>query len=216
VSTALRIYGPAREWCKYSYDAFEDNPYHPRVAEKVVGLAFLSMVAAWEEFIEELFIRYLSGAASEAQFAPRPMIGLCKSRGHSLQVLSALAKPHDAHLRWADMAWVKDLASIYFEDGAPFWLISGRFEERLKDAQVIRNRVAHHSRKARLRFKRIANKLRGAPDTAPLPTGYSPGLLLTEDPTGAFDTAWVQQQSSDDLFVAFAHMYLALADLLAP
>jgi hypothetical protein len=50
--TSLRIYHPAREWMRYSYESFGENPYQPRVAQKVVGLAFLSAVAAWEQFVE--------------------------------------------------------------------------------------------------------------------------------------------------------------------
>ena len=39
LNTSLRIYHPARGWMRYTYESFDENPYQPRVAQKVVGFA---------------------------------------------------------------------------------------------------------------------------------------------------------------------------------
>lgn len=43
LETSIRIYGPAREMCKYDFESFGETTYQPTVAAKVVGLAFLGV-----------------------------------------------------------------------------------------------------------------------------------------------------------------------------
>jgi hypothetical protein len=71
LSTAFRIYGPVREDCIWSYESINESSFHPRVASKIVGLSFLSIVSAWEEYLEGSFLRYMAGAKSESGYSPR-------------------------------------------------------------------------------------------------------------------------------------------------
>jgi hypothetical protein len=149
---------------RYTYESFEENPYQPRVAQKVVGLAFLSAVAAWEQFVEHVFLGYMAGATSGSGYSPRLALGPCRNRAHALRVLGA-SSGGDANrsLRWSDWNWVIHAGCVFFRSGEPFTRLSALTAARLRDSQAIRNRVAHDSAKARRQFKRCVNALEGRP-----------------------------------------------------
>ena len=220
--TAQRIYQPARIWMKYTYESFDENPYQPRVAQKVVGLAFLSCVSYWEQYLEDIFLAYMCGAKDVEGNGPQLLLGPCRSRSHALQILGAANGPGDPSrsLRWSDFKWVKHVASLFFKDGKPFTDVENEVVARLFDANDIRNRVAHDSAKARLQFKRVANRLRGFDVSTPLPRGFSPGeLLATVAPPDSFGKLqWLASDDHhwDDIFENFIMMYFNLAEFLTP
>jgi hypothetical protein len=41
---------------------------HPEHCRRVVKLAFLGLVSAWEEFLEQSFVRYLAGATADNDY----------------------------------------------------------------------------------------------------------------------------------------------------
>jgi len=219
--TSLRIYHPAREWMLYSYESFEENPYQPRVAQKVVGLAFLSAVAAWEQFVEHVFFGYMAGAASGSGYSPVLLLGPCKNRSHALCVLGAASGGEPTRtLRWNDWAWVTHVARVFFRSGEPFSLLDAVSVARLRDAQVVRNRVAHDSTKARHQFKRCVNALEGEAVDKALPRGFSPGeFLANEVPPGCFSSFTVYpaaQHMWGDFFECFASMFFEASVVLSP
>lgn len=222
VDTAFRIYGPAREWCKWNYESINETPYQPLVAAKVVSLSFLSVVAAWDEFVEESFFRYLCGTKASSGFSPKLRIGPCKNLTHAQQALSGSINIKEGfrQLRWSDYAWVIKVASIFFEKGKPYSSVTDRFKERLKDAQIIRNRVAHNSLRSKKQFKKIANKFLKKDLDASLPKGFSPGLLLVcQYPENIFSSNWLDEKDQiywGDIFEAYMSMYAGLVELIVP
>jgi hypothetical protein len=221
LSTAFRIYGPVREDCIWSYESINESSFHPRVASKIVGLSFLSIVSAWEEYLEGSFLRYMAGAKSESGYSPRLRIGPANSTTQAMSVLAGTANQNEAmrSMRWSDFDWVLAKAHVFFHRGEPYSLVSGRFLERLKDAQIIRNRVAHSSARARSQFKAIANRSIGAPKETPLAFGFSPGrYLIYQKPHIVFDEAWVDSKECQwpDIFECYVHMYIELAHGITP
>lgn len=221
VVSAFRIYAPLRSNCIWDYDSINDGPFHPRVASKIVGLAFLSMVSAWEEFAEQLFYRYMIGGATESGYAPKLRLGPCDSIRHAIEVLSGSSRHSDRFGKWNDFAWVLEKASIFFVKGTPFSAVPTLFRERLSDAQIVRNRVAHSSAKARAQFRRLANRTMGSAEDSRLPRGFSPGrLLIWNQPRNVFGKDWVDSHDHDfdwdDMFECYTAMFLELADILAP
>ncbi len=221
LNTSLRIYHPARTWMRYSYESFGENPYQPRVAQKVVGLAFLSAVSAWEEFVERVFLGYLAGAIAGNGYAPKLTVGPCRNRSHALRILGAVGGGDPQRfLRWNDWAWVKHVASVYFRDGEPFACLDEVTVARLRDAQVIRNRVAHDSAKARSQFKRCVNALQGCLLDQPLPRGFSPGEFLANDSPsecfGRFDIYPADDHTYGDFFEFFISMFFEASVVLCP
>ena len=55
-----------KPWCARDYDSIAGNPLHSRQARRVVALAFLWIVSAWEGFVGDAFLRYIAGAKSPA------------------------------------------------------------------------------------------------------------------------------------------------------
>jgi hypothetical protein len=221
LNTGLRIYHPARDWMRYTYDSFNENPYQPRVAQKVVGLAFLSIVAAWDEFVEQLFLGYMAGGGNRSGYSPTLAVGPCRNRSHATRVLGA-AGGGDPHrlLRWSDWTWVNHVASVYFRNGAPFSSLSELMTERLGDAQIIRNRVAHDSLKARRQFKRCVNSLLGTPLDSPLRRGFSPGEFLAntarEHQFPPFTIVSRSDHTWGDYFENYVSMYFEAVATLCP
>lgn len=218
LNTAGRIYAPARSWCRWTYETFEENPYHPTVAAKVIGLAFLSMAAAWEEFIEESFVRYLAGAASPSGYMPSLRLSQCASIDRGKQVITGSLRAEQGYrsLRWNDYRWVLATAQVFFRDAEPFSLVPEDFRMRLSEAQVLRNRVAHNSTQARRKFKTLANSYLKQQANAALPRGFSPGELLTMENPGVFNAEWVEQQhfTWGDLFECYNAMYFELGAII--
>lgn len=151
LDSAMRIYAPLRECCLFNYDNIRETDFHPTVASKIIGLAFLSIVTAWEEYIEETFLRYMVGCQTDTGYAPVLRLAPCRDLVHAGQVLSATfdAQERPRFLPWNDYSWVVSAAKVYFQRGEPYSLVSDRFRDRLKDAQIIRNRVAHTSQKSK-------------------------------------------------------------------
>jgi len=62
---------------------------HPGQAKKIISLAFLDVVAKWEDFIENCFVRYLAGAKYINNNPPVLRIKPCESIKHSYQIATS-------------------------------------------------------------------------------------------------------------------------------
>ena len=133
---------------------------HPKHVRRIVELGFMGVVAAWEDFVEQVFVRYMAGASSPSGFAPIPTVGRADSVAHAYQILSGKSSyhPEKHYLKFSEVEWIQAQAKFYFRDAAPFDFTS---EERkfLKDVVPIRNRVAHSSPKCKAEFKSVANRI---------------------------------------------------------
>lgn len=216
VTTSLRIYAPTREWAVWNYESFEENPFHPTIAAKVIGLAFLNVVTGWEEYMEDSFVRYMCGATSGSTPPPALRLGPCRNRAHARSVLAA--SKAGGFLRWHDFRWVQRLAGLFFVEGRPYSAVPEIVVDRLSDAVTIRNRIAHASSVARRDFRRVVNTLRGRPVDSPLPPGMSPGTLLVSPAGHGFPVDWLNEQSLHygDIFEAYMNLFLEQVSILTP
>ncbi|MGT2505581.1 hypothetical protein [Cupriavidus basilensis] len=220
LDTACRIYGPAREMCVYNHESFEEGAYQPNVAAKVVGLAFLGAVSAWEDFIADTYLGYLCGYPSEGGYLPEALCGQALNRTHALMLASGEANPKDAErrMRWNSPRWMKGTSRIHFKSDNPFHGITEPTVKWLEAAVVIRNRVAHNSNKAKSQFKDIANWMIGAPKGSSLLPGYSPGRLLIEhlEPYPSLHHLRDDDHFWGDIFEGYVSLWRRLADEISP
>lgn len=143
---------------------------------RVVELAFLGMMASWEQFLEHTTVRYMVGARTRSGYSPRLRMAKCESLDHAYRVYGADPgyDPHRQYMDWRNPRVVIDHAKLFFYQGQPYAGALGTFADRLADANKIRDRVAHASTKAGSDFKNVARRLRGSN----LHQGYRPGNLL--------------------------------------
>lgn len=182
---------------------------HKKQADKVVELAFLGMVAAWEDFLEQVFIRYLIGATYSNGGTPTLRLGKAKSMEHAYQVASLKYKydPERDYFKTTDPKALGDLAKIFFDGGRPFTSISNT--DRLKDASIIRNRIAHSSEKCRAEFKTCALRML---NRQALFQGFRASDLLRANAVTGFGQAFRNQS----FFEAYVSYFKTQAKIVAP
>jgi len=186
---------------------------HPKYVRQVVELAFMGVVASWEEFLEMALVRYIAGAKTRAGYAPTPKFGRANSIAHAYQVLSNNAKfdPTKDYLKVSDPKWVTNSADFLFSAHG-FADVKNR-ADLLGHASSIRNRVAHSSDKCRTAFRATAIHFLN-PANGLLTKGYGPGDLLNAAVTRHFGQPAVQAGQSH--FAAYVELYKSLADKVVP
>jgi len=198
---------------KKTWDAIYGwEPIHPAQARRVVALAFMNIVASWEEFVQATFIRYMAGATSPGGFRPTLRIGPCASMKHAGQLLTRKMDFNfeSDFISWSSWNEVINRAKLFFDNGRPFSVITNKNRERLQNAVVIRNRVAHFSDKSRAEFTKVAKQHRGKNSEERLEQGYDVGKLLLEKPRLFVDS------DRTSYFEAYVDLFLDLADIVAP
>jgi hypothetical protein len=186
----------------------------PAQARRVIALSFMTAVGAWEEFVQGCFVRYMAGAVSPSGYAPHLRIGACETLAHAGQVLTRRSNFdfERSFLSWAVWSDVIDRAKIYFRSGRPFSDVDAASKQRLQDASVIRNRVAHSSEKCRADFVAVAKHHLGLKPQHKLKQGYDVGRLLIAAPAIGFQPA----PEINTYFAAYFSLFRRLADVLAP
>lgn len=190
------------------------NPgLHPKHAEQVVELAFMAVVASWEEFLEDSLVRYVAGAKTSSNYRPTPKFGLASNITHAYQIVSQNAN-YDSqrdYLKVTDPNWVRNSASFIFS--AHTYACLQTKSDLIKHASAIRNRVAHSSEKCRTDFKATALYFL-QPANGKLSQGYGPGKLLLTPVQRHFGQRPVHQGLTH--FEAYLQMYESLAMQIVP
>ncbi len=190
------------------------NPgLHPRHAEQVVELAFMAIVASWEEFLEDSLVRYVAGAKTASNYRPTPKFGLASNITHAYQIVSQNAnydRQRD-YLKVTDPNWVRNSASFIFS--AHTYTFLQTKTDLIRHASAIRNRVVHNSEKCRTDFKATALYFL-QPANGKLSQGYGPGKLLLSSVQRHFGQRAVQQGLTH--FEAYLQMYDSLAAQIVP
>lgn len=213
LDSSANLFAAVSPFLKKDYDAMLYNELHPEQARRVVALAFLAIVSAWEEFLGATFVRYLAGAKAPGGYAPTLRVGPAQSLQHAFQLVAGrtTADPSSYYLNWG-VADTLDRAKLYLVGGAPFVPHIAPVRQRLDEAFIIRHRVAHSSIKARADFRKVAIRLT-APGKGKLRQGYSVGELLVSPATRGFRTSGGAPQS---LFEAHLGLYSQLAARIVP
>jgi hypothetical protein len=197
-----------------TYDAIQGSePLHPAQARRVMALAFMIIVSAWEQFVESVFIRYMAGACSPSGYQPVLRVGPCAGLQHAGQLLRGnMAFSFESNfLLWSPWKVVTDRAKLFFDHGKPFSSLPDRDVPSLNHAFLLRNRVAHSSHKARADFVRVARLYTGKPM---LRRGYDVGSLLLEKPS--LHTHSSSYSQADHCFEAYLSLFIELAGTIAP
>jgi hypothetical protein len=196
--------------CERVPGATNQGPLHPNQARRVVALSFLAVSAAWEEFVGAAFVRYLAGAKSMSGYAPALVMGPAPSLAHAYKLIAGASdfKLDRRYLTWGPEETL-DRARLFLKPGNAFEIAIKGASRQLKDAAIIRNRVAHASSKSRREFIEVARRFRGTPS---LSQGYSVGDLLLEKPRSPLHTHPKPATYLD----AYLFMFHNLGEAIAP
>lgn len=148
-------------------------PLKIRTFEMFVGLQFLLMHLAWEEFLESVFVRYMCGCSSPTGLSPQ----LLHNKEKCLKDAMTTLLGNHKYLNWSPTDTI-DRANEYLDHGEPFSGIIGSARYALDSMSIIRNRFAHRSEYAAERFGELVRRELGYN-----PRGMTPGrFLLVEEP----------------------------------
>lgn len=153
---------------------------HTEQARRVIELAFLGLVSAWEEFLEQSFVRYLAGAKADQGYSPDLRMGKASDIAHAYHLISGDPNfdPARNYAKFGDQNWVIAISKNYFALGAPYATVLHANIDPLQHAVKLRNRVAHNSSKSREDFIKSAKIHLNIPADGKLKQGYTVGDLL--------------------------------------
>jgi hypothetical protein len=183
IESAENLYAAVSPYLKNLYDGINTNPLHPSQARMVVGLSFLRIMAAWESYLEDVFLRYVCGAKTNSGYSPNRKIVGCKKIEDAYHIIAGDPdfSIEKGYLVWSDYKKVIGRARIYFQDGKPFTDLNDVEKQMLKEGNIIRNRIAHSSDKCINDFVLLAKQKE---NIKKLPKGYSVGRFLIENRKG--------------------------------
>ncbi|MGD0338244.1 MAG: hypothetical protein ABSB78_05595 [Bacteroidota bacterium] len=214
IRSADGIYIAMLPYVDLSYKGIHENPLHPLQATKIVELSFMNIVSAWEEFVQEVFVRYMLGGISESGYSPTLRMGKCQNLNHALELLSGKAgfDPAIDYLDWSNWSNVINKAKIYFKKAEPFSLLLENQKQLIKESAILRNRVAHSSKKCKQAFTNLAKKHLNLRENESLPRGFSVGRLLISDKVRGFG----EDYKSDNYYQSFSVMFRKMSNIIAP
>lgn len=213
LSNSTNLYDAVRPYL--SPNNATNNPLKPTQARRIIALAFMNNVAAWEEYVQESFIRYLVDACSPSgKYKPVLRLGKCSSIDHAIEVIAGESNYdlENNYLAWMNWKAVVKRAEVYFWKGEPFSKVPEGIVKLIHDSSKIRNRVAHNSQKCRKDFKQVAQKFLGLANNVNLKQGYTAGHLLMETSVRHFGNFC----TGHNYFEAYSNMYRKLADIITP
>jgi hypothetical protein len=182
--------------------------FNSKQKEQLVGLLFINIVAAWEKFLEESLVRYLTGNVSgkyEIVLKEMKKISVLTARADLAGIRDY--DPEKNYINLSDIDTVLRKANKFFSKHP--YVFSEDDVKLLKYATAIRNRVAHSSIKSRNSFKETVNTF-----SYPLSSGYSPGKFLIDPVKLPFGNYSLPDEHSH--FEAYLKMYEALANTIVP
>lgn len=109
-------------------------------------LAFLRCVLAWEVFLEDSFVAYLTGGTGLSGKKAKAKV-IAKT---GVQARSVLLGGQD-FLTWISADAVKKRAEVWFIDGEPYVAALNALTSH-KEIRIVRNRIAHNSGEAKDKF----------------------------------------------------------------
>ena len=121
--------------------------------ERIIELAFLKIYAAWESYLENIFIRYMTGAKSLSGIQPVRYV-IPPSIDKARYIYSGTI---DGRVSWSGEQ-VRQKSVIYFKDGEPFTTAINSIKRYLDQMVVVRNSIAHSSSTSYNKFKELAKK----------------------------------------------------------
>ncbi|MDP2918948.1 MAG: hypothetical protein Q8O43_01850 [Dehalococcoidia bacterium] len=144
-------------------------PVTQQQKQVMTELAFLHLFLAWEDFLEQSFIRYMCGATTSVGYSPKRFISPT-ALSHALQIVQTRNR---SYADWTDIDEVMNLARLYFANGDPYDSALRPMLVDFKHMNTIRNSIAHRSGTSQTKLRDTTRGLVGY-----LPRKLTAGVLL--------------------------------------
>lgn len=149
-------------------------PLKPKYIFLIVELSFLKIYLAWEQFLEDSFVKYMMGGTTASGYKVKSYVNP-KNFVHTQEIINEGKN----YSKW-DYDEVIRKASHFLINGGPYKKTLQPIYSYLKEMSDIRNSIVHGSRYSIERFKSIVrSKIKYAPPN------ITPGefLLIIESKT---------------------------------
>ncbi len=154
-----RLAADAHSWSVPSGTATRPMISH-RTRDTIAALAFFRAYLAWETFLEETFVLYLSGQRAP-RGRPPGRYAFPPDQKTALEWMIPEGRPY---ARWTIATEVSSRAERFFRDGGPFARALRGNQSVLDETRTIRNAVAHDSANAQEKFEALVRmKLKTLP-----------------------------------------------------
>lgn len=161
------------------------NRIGSRQMEDLAAFALLRVHLAWEDFLENTFLRYMCGARAGSGMTP----ALLRARQATLSGAMLELLDGDRYLLWSYSDAVTR-AGRYFDRGDPYSTPLAAIRSSLEAIPTIRNAIAHRSQAARARFRQLVIAERGY-----MPRGMTPGRFLLDGSPKSYLNHYVDELS---------------------
>lgn len=171
--------------------------FPPLDRQQITVAAFLNFFIAWETFLEESLVEFMTGGATISGKLPTRYVSPV-SPGAANEIVVGVMRFFD----YGNHENVRKIAKIYFDKGYPYEPHISSIVSELADLRTMRNACAHITSSTQKSLEGLALRLLGAP--AP---GIAIYRLLTTVMPGA--------PAGETVFVSYKNKILAAADLIA-
>jgi hypothetical protein len=148
--------------------------------EQIAELSYLKIYLAWESFLEESFIRFLSGARTLSGRGVSSYV-TPSSLDHARDVLTGLDKG-GRYADWAKREVVTERARLLFKNGTPFVGPLQAAASDLNDMRTMRDCIAHRSAYVQRNFGKVVLRRLGVAHQ------MHPGRFLLRNRPGSAET----------------------------
>ena len=147
--------------------------FSPADRSLVTQSAFLNLFIAWEGFLEEAFAQFMIGSPSTSGVQPVKYVSPLTTGNAKLMIIG-----NSKYFDYANIDFVRKLASLYFKDGYPFEPHLSASRTDINDMRIMRNASAHISSTTQIALEALAQRILSIPKQGI--NLYS--LLTTVDP----------------------------------
>lgn len=181
----------------HTVDAAGAFVFSTATREQITNAAFLNLFIAWEAFLEEAFALFMTGHLTINGTAPVRYVS-----PPTKELAKAMIVGNQRYFDYANVDFVRKLASLFFRHGYPFEPHLGASAVDVADMRTMRNASAHITTTTQRAFDGLAQRILSVPSP-----GISLYTLLTKaDPSSA---------TGESVFGTYRDKLKATAQLIA-
>jgi hypothetical protein len=166
-----------------------------RDREQIVCGAFLNLHVAWESFLEDSLLLFLSGGSTISGKQPVSYV-----QAPDRKTAAAIVIGTQRYFDYANSEFVMKLVGTYFKDGYPYQPHLDSIADQLASMRAIRNAAAHITSSTQVKLDATAQKLLVTPHP-----GISVYTLVTS----------TRPKAAKTVFEEFSDTVVAAATLIA-